>query len=924
MIRFKGALGLLSFLTSLSVNHSLTLAQITPDQTLGAESAIVIPFNQLLQLIQGGAIRGENLFQSYQAFSILDGQTIILANPDGVNNILIRVTGNDPSHLLGTLGLIKQETINNILLGSMSPTSITIQDFGTANLFFLNPNGILFGENASLNVGGSFIATTANQIQFADGTIFSADVTQSSPLLTISTPIGLQFTQPNSKPIIVQGNDKPLNGFLQSITPDTTSEEVLTITNNVLTEVLSRPLQEEGLNVFPNKTLALVGGDINLEGGIVTALGGRIEIGSIINGGTVSLTPISNGWQLGYEGIEPKNQGTINLNQLALINPDILGQGNGAINIQGKNLNLTNESAIISFTLSDINGQDIKIKSEEINLSNGSILTTGTINLDNSGRLTVLGNSGDLIIDTDNFTAQSSSFIGSVSLNSQGTSGDLIIKANGNITLESAFMRAVNFSEIQGGDIFLQAQNVNLMNGSLISGETIDGPGGNLTIEASESLNLITTKDSIDTISLIFTDTIGEGDAGTIKIMTKNLVLFGRAAITAEVESEFASSARGGDILIDASESISLTGFNTGISTASGNIGNAGNIKITTKDLNLREGAIISTSTLNQGQGGNLAINAFGSIILQDTATGIFSTTQGDGNAGSIKLITPYLSLVDGAIISAATRRNGQGGLISINADKLVLDNQSQITTFSQSQGNAGNINLTVTDLNLHHNSQISAETQKEGKGGEINITAQDIRLYGNSDIRTNVESGEGGGGNITLTANSIINFNDSDILAFARDGRGGNITLNTPAFFGDGYQPTSSVANPDTLDSNGRVDINASGAVFGVILIPDLTFIQNSFVQLPNSLINPESLISNRCITPNDSESGQFIIKGSGGLPNRPNTPRLPQYPTGDVQPLPNDDNAPTWQKGDPIIEPQGIYRSPEGRIFLSRDCSP
>lgn len=60
-------------------------------------------------------------------------------NRNGIQNIVSRVTGKEASNILGTLAVE-----------------------GNANLFLLNPNGILFGKNAQLDVRGSFIGTTAN------------------------------------------------------------------------------------------------------------------------------------------------------------------------------------------------------------------------------------------------------------------------------------------------------------------------------------------------------------------------------------------------------------------------------------------------------------------------------------------------------------------------------------------------------------------------------------------------------------------------------------------------------------------------------------------------------------------------------------------------------------------------------------------
>lgn len=74
----------------------------------------------------------------------------------------------------------------------------------------INPNGILFGRNAELRIGGSFIASTADQINFANGRQFSALRTQASPLLTVSTPMGLQFGR-NPGSIVNRSNQSLLD-----------------------------------------------------------------------------------------------------------------------------------------------------------------------------------------------------------------------------------------------------------------------------------------------------------------------------------------------------------------------------------------------------------------------------------------------------------------------------------------------------------------------------------------------------------------------------------------------------------------------------------------------------------------------------------------------------------------------------------------
>jgi filamentous hemagglutinin family protein len=141
---------------------------------LGNESSVVnvSPDNPLLDLITGGAQRGQNLFHSFEQFNVTEGRGAYFTSPSAdIVNILSRITGNNISEIFGTLGTN----------GASQP-----------NLFLINPNGIVFGENASLNVGGSFYASTVSSIVFENGE-FSATNVDDPPLLTINMPIGLNF-----------------------------------------------------------------------------------------------------------------------------------------------------------------------------------------------------------------------------------------------------------------------------------------------------------------------------------------------------------------------------------------------------------------------------------------------------------------------------------------------------------------------------------------------------------------------------------------------------------------------------------------------------------------------------------------------------------------------------------------------------------
>jgi large exoprotein involved in heme utilization and adhesion len=277
---------------------------------------------------------------------------------------------------------------------------------------------------------------------------------------------------------------------------------------------------------------------------------------------------------------------------------------------------------------------------------------------------------------------------------------------------------------------------------------------------------------------------------------------------------------------------------------------------------------------------------------------------------------------------NVSSNATGNGGDVTIETHRLLLRDGAEISSASSGDGTAGNINITVRDTLEANNGTIETNTNRSA-GGAITINAGDIRLFGDSDIRSNVASGADNGGNINLTADSILAFDDSDILAFASDGRGGDITLNTPAFFGENYRPAPKGTDPNTLENNNQVDVNASGAVNGVITTPDVSFIQNSLTELPENQIDTDSLLANSCIVRrNQPTRGSFTIIGTGGFPQRPGDAQMSTFPTVDIETLPND-STPTntnpnrpWQKGDPIVEPQGVYRLPNGKLVLSREC--
>src|SRR5579883_2517532 len=186
-------------------------SQITPDRTLPNNSSVTV--NGSTFNITGGTQAGRNLFHSFQQFSVPTGGTAFFNNAANIQNIFSRVTG-----------------------GSVSNIDGIIQANATANVFFLNPSGIVFGKNASLNIGGSFVATTANAIQFGNLGTFSASVPNNPALLTLN-PSALLYNQ---------------------ISAGASIQNSSTATAGIAPTGLS----SSGLRVPDGKSLLLVGGDI--------------------------------------------------------------------------------------------------------------------------------------------------------------------------------------------------------------------------------------------------------------------------------------------------------------------------------------------------------------------------------------------------------------------------------------------------------------------------------------------------------------------------------------------------------------------------------------------------------------------------------------------------------------------------------------
>jgi filamentous hemagglutinin family protein len=767
---------------------SSTVAQITPDSTLTNSSNVKIEGNT--NIITGGTQAGNNLFHSFQNFSISKDVTASFQEvKPNITNIFSRVTGSNISQIDGKIELLRSN----------------------ANLFLINPNGILFGKNASLNIGGSFIATTAESLIFEDSIKFSAIKSQTQPLLSVKVPIGLQMGK------------APGEIRYQSST----------------------------LQITPNKTIAFIGGFINLEGGTLNAARGNIELGSLGDNASVNLIATGNNFAFDYPEI--KNSLNIELKNALL---DVSGSAGGSIQIQGKQVSLTQNARIGSGTSGNFDGGTIKINASQLTLDNDSrirsdiiglnivrpktgtniIITSDQIKLDNTSFISSTssnaGNAGNITITTNKLSLEKASQINSQTSGS-GRTGDLTIKANDFIRINGG--RITNQGQWSATGLFTQA-NLNSQLGA---------EGGKVSIT--------TNKLEILDGAQITTSTFGAGKAGLLEVKASQVEIAG-SALTPNGE-QFQGQ----------------TGLpvNSGLytSVSSRASGKGGDLILLVDNLTLRKGGVLQSLTFGTGDAGNITVkplNETGLIELIGTdAKNLFPTAivassggitnvtarvpSATGKSGNIRIETRELQVKDGAAVAVGSinpnaTNEGKGNL-DITSENIKLDNARLLA--ETASGDGGNINLALNDLLLlSNNSQISTTAGVEGKGGD--------------------------GGNVKIQSPLIAALGkNNDITANAFTGKGGQISITTQGIFG--IEERRATTNNGTNDIDASSQFGLSGDI--IITQPEVDPRQG-LLELPTNLVDASQQISAVCNPGSRYRQSSFAITGRGGLPMSPGEP--------------------------------------------------
>ncbi|NEP15867.1 MAG: S-layer family protein [Leptolyngbya sp. SIO4C1] len=850
--------GSLSGWLLLSVSSAAQVAtSVQPDSTLPTVSAVS---GAGTVTVTGGTVdRSGNLFHSFEQLSIGSGDRVLFelgAQVSDIQTIITRVTGVMPSALAGTLAAE-----------------------GSADFFLINPNGIVVGPAAALELGGSFIASTAESVVFPQLS-FSAvapSVPSSLPRLTLSMPIGLQYgTAPSG--ISVTGPGHGL--FIDPISFE-----------------LVQAFRPAGLAVETGQTLALAGGEVSLSGGNLTAPEGRILLGGRSQPGQVGLVATQPGWQLVY----PEAAELSDIRLTAAASADVSGSGGGELQLRGRQIQLSDGAALLSNTLGMAEGQSIQLRATDAIAAIGSDIDPVTqLALFPSGVFAEVaagatGAGSEILIETADLQLRSGGQLSTTTFG-DGSAGR-IAAATERIEIVGQSPDEFFFSGIFGfADLFAR------------------GDGGDLQLQTQRLL--------LDKQAEISTNTFGKGQAGSLRLQAEEILLLGESGLFAN--TDFDAIADGGDLMLETGRLRLEDGSQIGTSTFG--VGNAGRLQVSAQRIELSGGSDFSPSGLfavaeldSTGQGGQLHVQTQQLRILDGAQ--IATSTLGSGKAGNLTVLAETVELSGGnqrgrsSLLATALLDTGDGGDLSLVSNRLSLQDGAVIsvsnfpsgeaTLLTPGQGAAGNLSIRSGSVQLDNQARLSAETVA-GAQGNVALQTELLLLRRGSQITTNA-TGTASGGSILIDASRgfvvAIPTENSDITANAVTGDGGRVDILAQGLLGIAPRPALTPLSDITASS----EFGLAGEV--VVITPEANP-DERLEQLPSLQAIPQ--LAQGCAAIAERAS-RFVVSGRSGLRAAPARALSSAGFLDDVQ-LPQ-----AWTSLVPSVEAQSWYRGEDGVVRLA-----
>lgn len=813
-----------------------------------------------------GTASSNNLFHSFTTFNIGAGETANFSGPANVTNVIGRVTGGSPSTIDGT--------INNTISG--------------ANLWLVNSSGLIFGQDATINVSGSFYASTGDDVRFDTTAPANFSISgDNNTILTAANPIGFGFISANTAGISANST---------------------------------------AINVGAGETVSLVGGDVVLTDMTLGVRDGRINIAAVAEAGQVVFTTPTDNQVSAIDTGATSQFANISLENSTLTTalPDVSGNasnGGGNIYIVGGNIYA---------------GPGSRIKNDTANSTAGVIHVKGVdINLDRAliqSRALGAEKGADIVIRTTNLTVQNdrgaadTTTAGVVSLAAGGSvGGDIDIESSGTTRVTAAnegigvsgIIRSgldgtapnapTKFGDIkisggnlvveQGGNIYsdVTGQAANITNGSIninpSQSVTVSGASSEISVEAFGLANTTGVELNVDTSQLtiadggrISADTFSGSTGVGVTVTAANVLITG---LNSEIATETRDTTTGGGITMQVTDTLTVTDsghitsdvFGTGLGSDI-NINQpdsqTGLPRIGNKVVVSNRG-FISASTKEDGDAGTINIDA---REIEVSGTGE-SFTQMAQNTANGNLQSGIFSVAGDAVnFSPNVNILGRGGNINLTAERVSFENGGLSSASAINGGNAGNINISVSDAVTLTDSAIQTKSVLSA-GGEVTINAGRRVDLVNSEINAEAMgvAAENDGGNILIGTAKVATLDNSALVARANAGNGGNVSIQTAFFI-------------QTVDSS--IDVSSQKGIAGEIQIASIHQDVNVLPVVPQPFLNVAALLGNPCAIEALQERSSLMVEATKPASLQLNKLVSAQYLAANVS-----EATPVWYTG-------------------------
>ena len=612
-------------------------------------------------------------------------------------------------------------------------------------------------------------------------------------------------------------------------------------------------------------------GGIEITTGSLKVTGGAQLIASSKGQGNAGSVKITASDMVSFDGVDSNG---FSSGAGSTVEQGAVGKG-GSIEITTGSLKVTGGAALSVSTRGEGDAGSVKITAIDIVSFDGvdsNGLSSGAYSTVAAG---AVGKAGSIEITTGSLRVTNGAQLAAAT-KGQGDAGSVKITASDSVSFDGgsgAFSTVEKRAVGKGGGIEITTGSLRVTGGAQLLALTRgQGDAGNVKITAID----IVSFDGVDSNGLpsavgstVEQGAVGQG--GGIEIITGSLRVTNGAGLTVRTLGQ----GDAGSIKITAGDIVSFDGVSTnglpsgiGSTLEQGAVGKGGSIEITTDSLRVTGGAELNASTFGQGDAGSVKITASDTVLFDGVSSkgfpsGAVSTVEQGavGQGGGIEITTYSLRVINGAVLTATSLGDGKAGDIVINADSIRLDNQAVLE--SNTTGGQGNITLRAQSLQLTRDSSITTDATGGESGGNIDVQVSSLILRQNSRIEASAGGSKVQGGNITLDTDVIAALENSDISANSNKFLGGRVIINAQSVFGTQFRtaptPESDItATGGTPEQSGTVQINT----------PDVDP-SSGLIELPANVVDVTALVVDPCAAARGGS--RFSVTGRGGIPPSP-----------------------------------------------------